>query len=775
MTLVGECEVSAGRCGDVIKTVVRNILDAQVPEHDLPSQRTALRFSDQAHVLTKMHVADVLTTQEHYDLHVDGTSRSGNKYISQSVNTPDGTYSLGYTPVAREDTTTLVEVSMQVLEELSDLYAYEETQQNFVRMLSGLSSIMSDRAAVMKSYAKQLEEERRVLLQTEDGLNFLHCNAHFLLGLASEIKKMLLDEDKTRPEAPPGFCKAGECLAYRYTRMACDCLGPRGDEKNGCRDAWLAYCATVTERQSTVSSFRENRFNNTFHGAASLHYHHEEIEDCLETYLSKRNMKIQTVLADSKDETIDCHLVALGLVYFRITGPYWMLLGSKVHYLDFYRYVEDLRNTLRNWEQDPSPALSQNCEPVFTGVVFREQPDVLQSLLAVSEEKATAVKALLQKMCSAMLVVTERQLEDFLPGGKYHNSDDQVLRQRLQHSFITNLVAEESFADLDFSLFKRRNGSLHHHSTICMLKKNKSLTNWFLQQSADDQHHLLTTSAQKAEDLRKRHKQMEADVLTKRREQMDAEKQKKQAAEEKRGQKVERVVNVVRQHSGPCSSADDVDNMLQYYRTNGSLKAAMQAEIQFQKLVLNKKSCFLIVTGTALVLYNRLRQYFGAEPLEQLPRLLPEERMQPQGRKRLLFDTEEEEEEEEDEEDQDREIDCEEDGSEDVDFEKNFKFERVGEIIAVYYVEGYFVGEVTSVLSEEEGTVNFLETARGSEGVFRWPSRADRCQIPASVVFGHNIVLAPFSSSGRTFTVESPANLPAMYTCFKQYLTDNFI
>lgn len=48
--------------------------------------------------------------------------------------------------------------------------------------------------------------------------------------------------------------------------MACDCLGPRGDEKNGCRDAWLAYCATVTERQSTVSSFRENRFNNTFHG-----------------------------------------------------------------------------------------------------------------------------------------------------------------------------------------------------------------------------------------------------------------------------------------------------------------------------------------------------------------------------------------------------------------------------------------------------------------------------------------------------------------------------
>lgn len=28
----------------------------------------------------------------------------------------------------------------------------------------------------------------------------------------------------------------------RYIRMACDCLGPRGDDKSGVRDSWLAYC-----------------------------------------------------------------------------------------------------------------------------------------------------------------------------------------------------------------------------------------------------------------------------------------------------------------------------------------------------------------------------------------------------------------------------------------------------------------------------------------------------------------------------------------------------
>ena len=53
--------------------------------------------------------------------------------------------------------------------------------------------------------------------------------------------------------------------------MACDCLGPRGNDKNGCQDSWQAYCL-MADRPSAVTSFRENRFNNLFQAAASLHY-----------------------------------------------------------------------------------------------------------------------------------------------------------------------------------------------------------------------------------------------------------------------------------------------------------------------------------------------------------------------------------------------------------------------------------------------------------------------------------------------------------------------
>ena len=57
--------------------------------------------------------------------------------------------------------------------------------------------------------------------------------------------------------------------------------------------------------------------------------------------------------------------------------------------------------------------------------------------------------------------------------GKYHGVQDDNTRKQLQHSKLTNLTGEQAFGDLDFSLFKRRNASLHHHSTINMLKGTK--------------------------------------------------------------------------------------------------------------------------------------------------------------------------------------------------------------------------------------------------------------------------------------------------------------
>ena len=196
MQLVGENEVPPGRCGSVIQTVAKHVLNAVVPESHLPSMRSAERFADHGHVIGKIHIAETLLESENWDLHTDGTSRCGKKFVSQQMNVPGKALATGFIPVSTENTTTLVDITMNLLHELSDLYSEEQAQETFLQLLKGMSAVMSDRAAVMKSFGHALNEERRGMLQTEDELHFLYCNAHFLLGLSSACEKDLKKTEK---------------------------------------------------------------------------------------------------------------------------------------------------------------------------------------------------------------------------------------------------------------------------------------------------------------------------------------------------------------------------------------------------------------------------------------------------------------------------------------------------------------------------------------------------------------------------------------------------
>ena len=117
------------------------------------------------------------------------------------------------------------------------------------------------------------------------------------------------------------------------------------------------------------------------------------------------------------------------------SGPYWSLLGSQVHYLDFYLHVERLHTALHQWQQDATPVLQASCLP---GHQFSPQCchfAISACTVAVGDEKTAAVKCVLEKMCAAMLTVTKRQLADFSPEpkGRYHNIQDPQLRTKLAH------------------------------------------------------------------------------------------------------------------------------------------------------------------------------------------------------------------------------------------------------------------------------------------------------------------------------------------------------
>ena len=128
-------------------------------------------------------------------------------------------------------------------------------------------------------------------------MHYLYCNEHFLLGLSNVAESVLKREVKAYEDevgysigrdALSKFRKfsSGESGPARYVRLACDILGMGEDEKNGCRMDWEGYGSKI-DKKSSVTSFRMNRFNNFFEGAAALCYHRNDIIDFLTNFKPK--------------------------------------------------------------------------------------------------------------------------------------------------------------------------------------------------------------------------------------------------------------------------------------------------------------------------------------------------------------------------------------------------------------------------------------------------------------------------------------------------------
>ena len=163
------------------------------------------------------------------------------------------------------------------------------------QILRNLSGTMTDRAAVMKKFKSDFKGAVQATLGTGESIEFLCCNAHFLLGLSSKTNsacksiqaergELLLSRDL---EQEFRSLKTTEAAVVRYIRMACEVFCPRGDETNSCQNCWVAYCS-LSETDSIVSSFNSNRFNNIFEATPALHYHMTDIITFLQEYLAEK-------------------------------------------------------------------------------------------------------------------------------------------------------------------------------------------------------------------------------------------------------------------------------------------------------------------------------------------------------------------------------------------------------------------------------------------------------------------------------------------------------
>ena len=286
LTLQAEGNVPATRCADVIRIVSSTLFNVHIPASDLPCPQTSINISGEGAVLASVQATEAVLNSENCTLHTDGTSRSQKKFVSQQFTLDNKvTITLGHRTVAAEDAVTLLDITIKQLEEMSDLYADATDQDKdtiYKSLLTKLTSLMSDRAAVMKKFNRDFHAFVQTQLGQDIAVHFLHCNAHFLLGLSRACETGMKEAEgadklgRDKHVKYRMFAYTAEGATSRLIRTASALTGPQGDQKNGCREEWLA-CCDRWDIKSRMTSYRSNRFNSYFEGAAAVVHHREDL------------------------------------------------------------------------------------------------------------------------------------------------------------------------------------------------------------------------------------------------------------------------------------------------------------------------------------------------------------------------------------------------------------------------------------------------------------------------------------------------------------------
>ena len=754
MELCGENDIPTTKVGNVIGVVSKWIFNKDTVE-SVPSASTANRMMDRAHVLSKLQVKEGISESSGWTLHGDGTSRDGKKIVGQQVTLDSGeTLSGGFSNVAVEDSTTLLDNVISMLEELSWLADEDKIDEIHKEMLGKMFAVMSDRSSVNKSFNIKLNEYRESLLKEDSvDLQFLYCNAHFLLGLSNICEKVLGGIEKTLVEKNghglgrdafskfARFNSSGESVGARYIRTACDVLGPRGDQKNGCKQQWDAFCQENLKMKSNVTSFRMNRFNNFFQGAAGLFSHRDHIKQFFTQYKDDLNLKLQSVLHDNESDEVNAIIRALGIIFFVVTGPFWNMLHSEIEYVDQYKYIQKMLKKFQEWSQNSSELLTtKTC--IFPDLQVNNDK-VWDDLINDEIPRSDLTQRVLEEIMMGFIKVTEKQLGDFLPGGKFGDEPSVEFRCKMKSCKLTNLVSEYEFGDLDFSQFRRRHASLHFHSGIQMVKRNRTISKWLSSKPLHEQDSLLKISKEKSDTLKRKHVEAEKSVMRKVEERLQETNRKKQEKEALKLDKTKTLVSTVKKHGGPCITPADVDYLLATCRSRNEKMEIIKNEIRYLKTVLGVLDKRLVFGKKTLEeLMVNLKAVLGIATHVERPKDPSGETDlcdEPSSKRKKKSDSDSEQ------------------PSQSVSLP--FSFSNQGVWVAVAYESDWFIGSVVEVIAPERALIQFMTCGHGN--TYHWPRVEDLDTVNKEFIFAHGFDVT--SSNGRTWVVPERDYLNQLY------------
>ncbi|KAL8561173.1 hypothetical protein ACOMHN_029244 [Nucella lapillus] len=91
------------------------------------------------------------------------------------------------------------------------------------------------------------------------------------------------------------------------------------------------------------------------------------------------------------------------------------------------------------------------------------------------------------------------------------------------------------------------------------------------------------------------------------------------------------------------------------------------------------------------------------------------------------------------------------------------EFTRQGEWVAVFYDQGFFIGQITLVENPGTAHVSFLENTKSHRDYFRWLRVEDVANVDSQYVFRWDVEVLPVSNDGRIWQVSDLQDIADAY------------
>lgn len=222
-------------------------------------------------------------------------------------------------------------------------------------------------------------------------------------------------------------------------------------------------------------------------------------------------------------------VAAIAIASLLFADPFWCLINSNEHYLDLYKFFIPLNDRLKNWSEDEEFNIFalDSITPLY-----EQYPHEIDTAIYEKANQFPKTSEIFRLVCATMLSVVKRQLSDHLSGGIYGSEPDCELKNKTRHSKLTNIPAENLFGDLDFSIKRKPNATLRHHSSISMLKRNKTVK-WLKTKTEQSRKCLMEKSRRGAKTLKMNEIQNEKNVMEERKTVLEETKRRKLQTQQK--------------------------------------------------------------------------------------------------------------------------------------------------------------------------------------------------------------------------------------------------